>query len=206
MILFVFSNKFYGQAKLELHAGISYTNINDNLIGQHQVFIYPTNSPNYLLNFNAGLSKKIFERNRIGLQVGLNLTGRGSRDFAHIVFPVDTVVVHRLYYLQVPIMFNYRLLNNKGYYLLLGLSPGYLIKQSEYDLDGNGESLEVFPTAIKYQMDYSFGVRVPICQSIDVKLNYSQGIFKLSKSDFNVSNLKSSTINHAFEISIIYKL
>ena len=196
----------FSQKNIELYGGLSYTNINDVLNGQQRVRIYPVNAPNYLLNFHFGLDKNIFEKNRFGLSLGLGFYNKGSSDFGNIIFPVDTIVKHQLSYLQTPIRLRCKLLKEREISIELGVLPAYLLRQSAYDLDHDGESTPVFPTAEKFQLDYSIGLRIPIFKRLHGRIVYSQGILSVDKAEINVPAFYVKSFNHSFDLSIIYKL
>jgi hypothetical protein len=180
--------------------GYSRSNINDYLNGQNQVFNYPVNSPNYLNTFHFGINKNILKKKSHFLQVGLGIFGRGSKDFAHIIYPVDTVIVHQLYYASIPIQANLKLLNSKNIFFTFGFSPSYLLKQSKLF------NVRVFPKANYLQFDYSIGVRTNLFSRLDLKVVFSQGLIKLTKRESNIEYLQSRVINHSFDFSLIYKL
>lgn len=199
-LLLFFCITMKGQNTWEIFAGYSKSNINDHLNGQNQVFNYPINSPNYLNTFHFGVANNFLKKDRYFLQVGLGFYGKGSKDFAHIIYPVDTVIEHHLYYLGLPVTANIKLLKSKKIYFSFGLIPGYLLKQSKL------YNVRIFPTANYFQLDYKLGVRFNLIKKIDISTYYTQGLRKVSNSEFDVPNLNSRTINHSFDITLIYKL
>ncbi len=199
-LLLFFCITMKGQNTWEIFAGYSKSNINDHLNGQNQVFNYPINSPNYLNTFNFGIANNFLKKDRYFLQAGLGFYGKGSKDFAHIIYPVDTVIEHHLYYLGLPVTANIKLLNNKKIYFSFGLIPCYLLKQSKL------YNVRIFPKAQNFQVDYTIGCRASIIEKIDVKCSYTQGLKTLTNRETSVDYLKSRVINHSFDITLIYKL
>jgi len=200
LALITFKIPCLSQSGWEVYAGYSRSNLNDYLLGQNRVFIYPINSPNYLNTFHFGVNKTLLQKHNHYFQIGLGIFGRGSKDYSHIIFPVDTVIVHQLYYAALPIQANLKLLNSKDVFFTLGMSPSYLLIQTKFD------GLRIFPKANYFQMDYNLGFRAKIYDNFDLKVCYSQGLINVSNRDSSVEYLKTKILNHSFDFSIIYKL
>lgn len=191
------------RGKTEIYAGVSYSNINPQMNGHQVVRFHPVNGPNFRPLPHLGVSWEFLKYEPVNLQIGLSLAGRGAKNEAHVVAPIDTISEAILLYIHMPITFNFRLLDNKDIFFSAGLLPGYLLGQSEPYKDAG---LPVFVTAYPFQLDFHLGVRAGLSEKFATRVSFTRGFFSIDHVTSNFNYLKDTKINISFDLSLIYRL
>ncbi len=205
ILLFGISVYSSAQSKYELFGGVSISNTGTYTNGNQHVNINPDGSPDYAMRYHIGIQRSIVEFSNLKVQLGFSVANRGSKNTYWIIWPRDTLEDVNLIYIQTPINFNFRLLNNKEYYFVFGLTPSYLLLKYdniEKELSTPNTALEV-----PWQLEYKLGIKMPIYKNIQGMASFNRSLFSFNKrSIFNRPTWKVTELHHTFDLTLIYKI
>ena len=192
------SVKFYAQSGFGIKAGVNYsTSIIENsslVFGRIEV------NPYYKVGYHLGLYNS--------LEINNNLLFRTEVLFSDSGFSSSDDIFKKssffhLYYLRVPMLFEYKLVND--FNICFGIDPGYLISASNKRY---GRFFDITQLLNRYDFGLSGGFEYHVYRNISAGLRYTQSLFSMAqpeyKNDFGDPKDRSDILNKVLRFSISF--